>query len=290
MALQVPSGITVDLKERLSIDIAGFSFVGGGCINYAGKISTSKGPFFLKWNSAHKFPAMLEAEAKGLRLLKKAKAIKVPEVIMQSTAGDYQYLLLEYIETSDRRNGFWDLFGEQLAMLHRESADRFGLNYDNYIGSLPQSNTPALDWTDFFITERLEPQLALVIDKKLADLTLQRKFQKLFKIFDSLIIAERPSLLHGDLWVGNLMVGRNGAPFLVDPAVYYGNREVDLAMASLFGGFDSQYLQKYQEVFPLENGFRERMEIYTIYPLLVHVNLFGKSYLPQLATIIDRFV
>ena len=168
------------------------------------------------------------------------------------------------------------------------SAVSFGLDHDNYIGSLAQSNKKHADWISFFMEERIRPQLKLAMDKKLIDEGTVKQFDKLFDHFDRLIPKEKPALLHGDLWNGNFLVSDSSRAALIDPAVYFGHREMDLAMTTLFGGFDSEFYRAYDEVFPLEKGFEKRVDIHNLYPLLVHVNLFGGGYVRQVKAVLNN--
>ena len=233
---------------------------------------------------------MFKSEAQGLILLRGSNALVVPEVIHAGTAGSHQFLLLEYLEGGRRQTNFWVDFGSGLAKLHRMSADAFGLDHDNYIGSLPQSNSPSLSWVEFFIGQRLRIQLQIAVEHNRIGEEFVKKFDTLFDKLPSILPEEPPSLLHGDLWGGNLMISKAGRPGIIDPAVYYGHREVDLAMTKLFGGFDASYIDSYDEAYPLMPGYQERMTIYNLYPLLVHLNLFGGAYKAQVVEVVRRFV
>jgi protein-ribulosamine 3-kinase len=184
---------------------------------------------------------------------------------------------------------FWAQTGRGLAQLHQHSAGEFGLDHDNYIGSLNQYNQKETDWVEFFVNQRLQNQLRMCSDHGHADAGLLRMFDRLFPKLEQYFPHEPPALLHGDLWSGNYLCGNKGAAYLVDPAVYYGHREMDLAMSLLFGGFDREMYHAYHEVFPLENGWKERVDLCNLYPLLVHVNLFGGSYISQVRAILKRF-
>jgi len=290
MIALVPSAIVQDLSAHRGATITGFSFAGGGCINHGGRLATSQGVYFLKWNDLQKFPGMFAAEAKGLSLLRKSNALEIPEVIYTGNAGSFQFLLLEYIEEGKRDRNYWKNMGEGLAVLHRTSANEFGLDHDNYIGSLSQKNRKSTFWVEFFVEQRLKVQLKIARDANRIDHGLSKQFDALFSKLPSLLPEEPPSLLHGDLWGGNIMVTSAGQPCLIDPAVYYGHREADLAMTQLFGGFDSSFLESYQEFYPLHVGYEDRFELYNLYPLLVHVNLFGGGYRRQVVSIVERFV
>ncbi|MFZ1692867.1 MAG: fructosamine kinase family protein, partial [Flavobacteriales bacterium] len=161
---------------------------------------------------------------------------------------------------------------------------------DNYIGSLKQVNTPAADWPSFFIHQRLEPQLRMARDAKRVEAGMAFRFERLFAKLDQLITVEPPALLHGDLWSGNFICDANAQPVLIDPAVYYGHREMDIAMTKLFGGFDSGFYAAYNDAWPMERGWEERMDLCNLYPLLVHVNLFGGGYAAQVEAALRRFV
>ena len=272
------------------VDIQGFRSASGGCINHGGRLTTSAGNFFIKWNNAERFPQMFEAEAKGLKLLKEPQSIDIPEVLGVGEAGGLSFLLLEYIEAGPRNHRYWQELGEQLADLHGNKADEFGLEQDNYIGSLPQANKQHSIWTAFFIEERLEPQLSMATRNRKVDNLHRQKFEKLYQKLPGLLADhERPSLIHGDLWSGNLMTNKEGMPCLIDPAVYYGNREIELAFTTLFGGFDHEFYKVYQAVMPMAPGYEERFDMYNLYPLMVHVNLFGGGYLRQVESILRKF-
>ena len=290
MTDSVPSEIVQQVEEQTGSFVRHFSFASGGCINHGGCISTSSGDFFIKWNDLKEFPKMFVSEARGLTLLQEANALTVPKVVYAGEAGSYQFLLLEYLPEGKKSPEFWKNFGSGLARLHMKSADVFGLDHDNYIGSLAQRNTQSFSWVEFFIEHRLKIQLRMARDKKILDDGTTKKFDTLFNRLPSLLPEEQPSLLHGDLWGGNLMVSADGQASIIDPAVYFGHREMDIAMTKLFGGFDYSYLESYQEVFPLQPGFEDRLGIYNLYPLLVHVNLFGKGYISQILAVLRMLV
>lgn len=281
--------IILSEKFRDSFSVEAIQSVGGGCINETAKVKTSEGIFFAKWNDAKRYPEMLETEAKGLQLLKEANEIKVPDVISHAIIDTTQYLILENIESGSREKDFWDNFGRKLSKIHKHTSEKFGLDHDNYIGSLPQSNSRHSSWTEFFILERLEPQIKLARDKNKTDNRTIKQFDNLFIQLEKIFPSEKPALLHGDLWSGNYMVGNKGEPVIIDPAVYYGHREMDLGMTKLFGGFSSEFYEAYHREFPLENDWQKRCDICNLYPLMVHVNLFGGSYAMQVESILKRF-
>lgn len=222
-------------------------------------------------------PGMFAAEARGLTWLGDAGALRVPEVI---AVGELEpgFLALEYLEPGSPRGDFDEALGRGLASLHQTPAAAFGLDHDNFIGPLPQRNAARASWVEFFIEQRLEPQLALALASGAGRPGWSARFSALCRRLPGWVPEEPPQRLHGDLWGGNLHVGPAGEPCLIDPAAYAGHREVDLAMMRLFGGFAPRVFEAYREAFPLLPGASERVPLYQLYPLLVHVNLFGGSY------------
>jgi fructosamine-3-kinase len=198
-------------------------------------------------------------------------------------------LVLEWIESGIRNETFWKKFGEQLAQLHTISREHFGFVEDNYMGSLTQVNSFATNWTDFFIRCRLQPQIELAINNHLLQKSHIASFESLYKKMGSVFNIEKPSLLHGDLWSGNFMCNDRSLPVLIDPAVYFGHRSMDLAMTTLFGGFDRAFYDSYHYHFPFPANHSEQWEICNLYPLLIHLNLFGQSYLSDIAGTLKKF-
>lgn len=277
------------LKFQSDIHFISFQNVGGGDINYAGKFKTSNGNYFIKWNHADLYPEMFEKEANGLNLLSSTKQIIIPEVLFYDSAENYNFLVLELIEKYTQEKNFWKNFGLSLARLHRNTSDYFGLEYDNYIGYLIQSNKRNKNWVDFFVEERINFQLKKALDSQLFDKSILKVFERLFYRLDNWIPNEQPALLHGDLWSGNFMIGKSGKACLIDPAVYYGHREMDIAMTKLFGEFNENFYKAYHEEWPMENQWEQRMDIYNLYPLLVHVNLFGGGYISKVESVLKKF-
>ncbi len=284
--------IISDMLTRMTgtkADIRQLKPVGGGCINDAQKAKTGTGTFFIKSNSASEYPGMLSAEARGLELLRTAGAIHVPEVIGLHTAEGRDYLVLEWLEPARRSKDFFQAFGHGLATQHRCTHETFGLDHDNYIGSLPQCNESLNDGIRFLVEERIRKQALLALAGSRLDASLMKRIDKLIDRLPGLVPGESPALLHGDLWSGNFMTGPDGAAWLIDPAVYYGFRETDIAMTLLFGGFDDPFYNGYNEAFPLLPGWKERVGIHQLYPLLVHVNLFGGGYAGQVSAVLDGY-
>lgn len=280
------------LQEALGLKctILGSTFESGGCINNAVKLSTSEGVYFLKWNGD--IPDdMFQKEGDGLKLLADCNAIKIPELLGYGKFEGKYFLLLEYIESDRPSQNYWEDFGSQLAKMHLENTiENYGLSYDNYIGKLPQANDPLVDWVEFFIQNRLEPQLKLAIYNGLVSADFVTRYREFYQLLPELLPVDQPALLHGDMWSGNVMVGSHGKACLIDPAVYYGHREIELAFTRMFGGFDRSFYDAYQESYPLEPGFEERVGIYNIYPHMVHVNLFGTSYLNGVESILRHYL
>lgn len=263
--------------------------VSGGSINSAYLIDTDQGRYFVKVNSASRYPDMFEVEAKGLKLLSANTSLRVPRAWFYGEEGDEAFLVLEHIDTGSDSFDFNEQLAKGLAELHRTSHESFGLDYDNYIGSLPQRNHQHSQWADFFAQERLEPKMKMATEAGYFTPEDRKRMDRLTSRLGQLVPREKPSLLHGDLWSGNHMVDDDGQPVLIDPAVYYGHRETDLAMMQLFGGFASSVFSHYNDAFPLEKGWQDRIDLHNLYPLLVHVNLFGGGYEGQVQSILKRF-
>jgi fructosamine-3-kinase len=267
--------------------------VSGGDINDAFELELMSGVrVFLKTNAVAP-PSMFPAEAAGLDWLRAARALRIPEVLAVSNgrADEPCFLVLELLKPGAPPRDFDERLGRGLADLHRFGAPRFGWERDNFIGTLPQRNRAHDTWQDFFWYERLEPQLARAVAAGLVTSRLRSAFERLASRLPQLVGAEeQPARLHGDLWGGNLHVDEAGAPCLIDPAVYGGHREIDLAMMRLFGGFAERAFRAYEEVFPLSPGHAERIALYQLYPLLVHVNLFGGSYVESVERSLARYV
>lgn len=277
----------VRLTLGSSPQLLGSSFVSGGCINNTMKLETSLGSFFLKWKSNE--PDLFEKERRGLELLNAQSPIVSPGVHYEGAIGENHFLLMEWIESARRSAGFWENFGTRLADQHRQTWDGFGLDHNNHIGRLPQRNESSDNWITFFIEKRIGVQLALADKSGLVSSDVLEKFSLLFRQLPDLIPPEPPSLLHGDLWSGNFMIGADGEACIFDPAVYFGHREMELAFTRMFGGFDREFYEAYQAAWPMEPGFEDRIDIHNLYPQLVHLNLFGSSYLPGILSTLKRF-
>lgn len=264
--------------------------VAGGSINEVYRLQTAAGFFILKLNNAQQFPKMFEREAEGLGAIQKTKTVAVPEVIATGHLGYNSFLLMEYLENGTKTAASMQLLGSQLAQMHLNTSPDFGFEKDNYMGSLLQSNRKHATWKSFFVEERLKPMVKLAFDASFIDPKLVLDFEKLYQKLGGLFEEEKPALIHGDLWSGNYLISSAGKPYLIDPAVSYGFREFDLAMTHLFGGFSTDFYQAYQEGFPLQADWQKRIDVWNLYPLLLHLNLFGTGYLGQVKNALRKFI
>ena len=277
-----PDEVRVAVASITNTAIRSLRSVPGGDINDAHRVELTDGTcVFVKTNRTAPH-ALFQTEAQGLSWLAKANALRIPEVLGVGD-GPHSFLVLEYMPPGPRANDYDARLGRGLAQLHQAGAPGFGLDHDNFIGRLPQSNRHHDRWSDFYRSERLAPLLRTATDAGLTTSTLRSGFERLFSRIDERVgPIEPPARLHGDLWAGNVHVAADGAPVLIDPAVYGGHREVDLAMLQLFGTTSPAFLGAYHETYPLEPGWRQRVPLYQLYPLLVHLILFGTAYASQL--------
>jgi protein-ribulosamine 3-kinase len=254
------------LRKQLGIEAV--ESVSGGCIHDCYRVAITGRRGFLKVNAA-RYADAFAAEAEGLSALR-ASGQRAPEVLAHGAVGTHAYLLLEYLDLEG--TGDFAALGRMLAHAHRAFGPRFGWARDNYIGSTPQMNGWCDDWAEFWLTRRMKPQLAMARNKGFSLPDVSSSLLKRHK--------PQPSLLHGDLWSGNAGFTQQG-PVVFDPAVYYGDREADLAMTELFGGFPPEFYRAYNAAFPLPAGYDKRKHLYNLYHLLNHLNLFGGGYLAQ---------
>ena len=263
--------------------------VHGGDINRCYSLYGHDSKYFLKVNDAGQYPGMFEKEANGLHALLESCTLTIPRVIKHGTINQEQYLLMEWIERGSPQPDFWKKFGEGLALLHQNLQSCFGWVEDNYIGSLPQRNEKFNTWHSFYAECRIMPLVTILNDTGMfskQDVTMAESF---CKILDQLFPPEPPALLHGALWNGNYIITASGNPALVDPSVYCGHREMDIGMTQLFGGFDQRFYRAYDEVYPLEKDWQQRLPLTQLYPLLVHAVLFGGHYVGSAREIMKRF-
>ena len=285
-----------DLKSRieeiLSEPVKSTTAVSGGCIADSRKLVMNSGRVFFLKQVRDGSSGTFESEVRGLEELRKAGAVLVPEVV----AHGLDYMLLEWIEErKESADSCMEELGFQFAKLHYFSGEIFGFPEDNYLGDSPQSNSPSkngsINWPTFYVENRLQFQAALAVKNGYTTPELQNLLELLYNKIPELLSGteDKPSLLHGDLWSGNYLIDKNGRSWLIDPAVYYGHREADLAMTSLFGGFSKTFYSAYESAFPLAPGYAEREPLYQLYHLLNHLNLFGTGYYRQVISILKRY-
>lgn len=288
----IPSDVRDSVEVALGTPIKDTKMVYGGDINQAACLTLHGGDrVFIKWNRRVRAD-FFQAEAHGLQAMQAANAIRIPEVLAVGT--EPSYLVMEWVEPGGRSlmdMDFAERLGHELAALHDFTAQQHGFVDDNYIGSLPQPNDQTASWITFYRDQRIGAQMEIA--RKRGNLPAKReaalvRLQEWLSVFlDDAAI--QPSLLHGDLWGGNYMVAASGEPVLIDPAVYYGHREIDLAMTELFGGFSPGFYAAYNEHYPLD-GYEQRKQLYQLYPLLVHLNLFGEGYAARVDSIVRHYV
>ncbi len=276
------------IEDQLLEEIVSISSISGGDINAVYIITTKQNTYVLKINNKSTFPQMFEKEKLGLEMLVKS-GVKSPEVILTFSDTEYQFLLLEFIEEETENHNFWKNFAKDLVKIHKTNSKAFGLDYDNYIGSLKQSNKQNNSWESFFVENRISPLVEQAFNKKLLLNNHLKSFENLFYRLNEILPKENPALIHGDLWSGNLMKGIDQTPVFIDPAIYFGNREMDIAMTQMFGGFNNNFIDYYEEIYPLEKDWQNRLEIHNLYPTLVHLILFGKSYLSSIENVILKY-
>ncbi len=262
--------------------------VGGGCINSASVVSGGGQEYFVKTNRAELID-MFEAEGEALSVMAQTRTVRVPRPVCWGQADGTSWLVMEYIRLG--ASGSKSLLGEQLAAMHRSSADRFGWHRDNTIGSTPQHNRWHHDWIEFFRDQRLAYQLSLATRNGHRG-ALQRKGEKLLECIEDFFPGYQPvaSMLHGDLWGGNYSTDDAGQPVIYDPAFYYGDREADIAMTELFGGFGRDFIDAYNAAWPLDQGYSVRRTLYNLYHIINHLNLFGGGYGVQAESMMDQLL
>lgn len=265
--------------------------VGGGCIADSRLVKFENGDtYFLKTRSGA--PRMFLNEANGLKELSKPSCFRVPKVIL----ADKDFLLLEQIESGRKASDFFGNFGKAFANLHKYTANEFGFFEDNYIGSTPQYNiaqkSQKISWAEFYYQKRLLPQLKFAEQNNYSTKELGSAIAKLENKIENILSGseEPPTLLHGDLWGGNYMCDEQGKAVLIDPAVYYGHREADLAMTKMFGGFTNEFYAAYQNEYSLAEGWQYRENLYLLYHYLNHLNLFGASYYGQSISLLNTYL
>jgi protein-ribulosamine 3-kinase len=278
------SALKAALEQHLGSAVLESASIAGGDINQTLRVRLADGRKLFVKTHPQPLPDMFACEARGLAWLRETATLRVPSVIASSDATNAPaFLAMELIESAPRAADYDERLGRGLAALHRCRAPVFGFERDNFIATLAQDNRACDTWPRFYLERRLQPQLALAVNRGRSSRAMQTGFARLFaRIEDLCGPPEPPSRLHGDLWGGNAIADEHGLPVLIDPAVYAGHREIDLAMMELFGGFGSRCFRAYDEVYPRAPGHEERIALYQLYPLLVHVNLFGGSYVASI--------
>lgn len=283
------NSIKYRIETYLKDEIISDKSVTGGCIADSRVLRLKSGRlYFLKQGFSGD---IFHREANSLKELAKPEVIKIPEVVLV----DDDFLLLECIISSRRSTDFFKQFGRQLAQLHQYKSDHYGFFEDNYIGASPQYNTvngvESLNWEKFYWSKRLVPQYLMAKANGYVDTGFEVLFERLGENIGTILEGseELPSLLHGDLWSGNFMVGVMGEPVIIDPAVYYGHREADLAMTKMFGGFPPDFYEAYEAIYPLKKGVEKRQPLYLLYHVLNHLNLFGMGYYNQALSILKKY-
>jgi fructosamine-3-kinase len=283
----IPGDLRSALETSLGA-IRSITPVGGGDINEAARVETPDARYFVKWN-LHPRPRMFEAEARGLNLLAAAAALRVPRVI--AVLDQPAALVLEWIDLGSNKTAAAEALGRGLAQQHRSTAQSYGLDHDNYIGSTPQHNAPARSWIEFYRDQRLGAQRDLAQRNGHLRPDRARRLERVMEHLDQWIDDSKaaPALLHGDLWGGNYLIDAQGNPVLIDPAVYYGDREAEIAFTELFGGFGARFYAAYHETWPLDGGYADRRDVYNLYHLLNHLNLFGEGYGGSVDAILQHY-
>ena len=269
----------------------------GGDINKAWRLELEDGSVvFMKTNTPSN-ALFFEAEAKGLEAMRSTNTIGIPKVLEYGKNEEYSYLILEYLRPANRIQNYWETFGHELALMHKASGTAtwgnkpvmFGFPSDNFIGYTKQINTPSESWIDFYRDCRLVPQIKMA--DRYFDSAVRTKFTKLLDNLGSLLEEpSEPALLHGDLWSGNMLCGPDGKAWILDPACYYGHAEVDLAMTQLFSQLPSAFYSAYNEINPISPEYAQRRDLYHLYQLLNHLNMFGAGYFGEVVSILNEYV
>lgn len=273
------------------------SYIGGGDINDACSLTLSNGrKVFLKSNTiANK--SFFDAEEAGIEAITLTETIKTPKLICKGIdkEGNFSFLMMEMVEADRKSKDFWEVFGRELAAMHLSdtlrytSLGRYGFIMDNYIGASKQINDGRESWIEFFRECRLKPQIRMA--ERYFDGGMMKSMMMLLeRLPDLLIEPKKPALLHGDLWSGNYIIGNDGKAWLIDPAAYVGHAEADLAMTELFGRFSQDFYRAYEEINPLQEGYKDRKDLYNLYHMLNHLNLFGYSYYSAVASIVKKYI
>jgi len=281
--------LIAEISAALNEEVVSYNTVSGGDINHALKINTGNKNYFCKYNISAQHSGIIVSEFAGLKTLSD-NGVRTPKLITHIRMAALSGILLEWIPrntVSSTSSGLQNLC-EQLITLHSSTNKQYGAAQDNFIATLHQHNDWYDNFFDYYIESRLMPQFTLAYDNGYLQDSIA--IEDFLQRITNIIPSEKPTLIHGDLWSGNYMISDNDNAYLIDPSVSYGHREMDIAMLHLFGGVPGMLMQLYNEVHPLITGWKDRMDIFQLYYLLVHLNIFGKSYLGQVQRILDRYV
>ncbi|SEM39447.1 Fructosamine-3-kinase [Chitinophaga rupis] len=281
--------IQLSAKLAVKIQINHAERINGGDINETYRLDTNEGNWFLKINDGRRYPDMFAKEYSGLDTLRKTNTFTLPEPLCYGNIHSRGFLVTSFMKKGGVTHDFWEQFAGSLCKLHRNTQSYFGFPESNYIGTLKQFNTPYTTWPVFYAFNRLMPLVKQAYDRCVLEKATVKQLEKLCKRLPAIFPEEPPALLHGDLWSGNFMVGPDGKACIYDPAVYYGHREMDLAMTRLFGGFDTRFYYAYEHIYPLANGWQQRIGICQLYPMLVHALLFGGNYVDSIKGVLKEW-
>lgn len=277
------------IAETLNLSYQNHQTISGGDISDAYLLQTKTQALFVKLNTASTAKKMFELEREGLQAIGKTQTIKVPKILLTGKVGNTAFIVMEFIASKHPNEQDFQQLGTQLATLHQCTHSVFGFEHNNFIGRLPQSNQQHENWANFYIEERLLPQFKLAVDQNLLAINELPLEHRWLTFFETHLPKIQPSLLHGDLWSGNYLISETGNPYLIDPATYYGDQIIDIAMSKLFGGFGASFYQSYHAVFPKEKNLEIRIDLYQLYYLLVHLNLFGRGYYGGVSRILKQY-
>lgn len=280
--------LVVEISKDLNENVISYSSVSGGDINHALKLETSDNIYFCKYNTSIQHSGIILSELEGLKALS-YNDVRIPQIKAHIEMPALSAIVLEWISSipiSSSNLGQISL-SEQLVSLHRSTKNQYGASKDNYIGSLHQTNKWYDNFIEYYFESRLLPQFKIAFDNEY--IQDRKVIDSLSKRIANIIPIEKPTLIHGDLWSGNYMISKNNMAYLIDPSVSYGHREMDIAMLHLFGQVPDEVMRIYNNEIPLSKGWIDRMDIFQLYYLLVHLNIFGKSYLSQVQSIIERY-
>ncbi|MCA0132204.1 fructosamine kinase family protein [Winogradskyella alexanderae] len=277
------------LESFLNMSIIDSRPLSGGDTSSVYKLDTeNKTSFILKCGPVKISNEMFQAEVKGLHLIENTETIKTPKVYDSGVHNDISYILMEYVTSKSPTKADFSRLGLQLANLHKHSSASFGLDYNNFIGRLKQQNNLTNSWIDFYGSQRLGIQFKLASNNGLLKDSEIPSSELIKSYLETICQDIKPTLLHGDLWNGNFLIATDGTPYLIDPSVYFGHAEIDIAMSKLFGGFDISFYNAYHIQNPITAHYQKRLEIYQLYYLLVHLNMFGASYYSSVKRVLNK--